>query len=131
VSGKDRKIREKELEAVNLLGLAPVRLADWEVADGKVIVFRPRPSTQGLRGLLDRFFHRMSASRIRLDEVGGRAWEALDGRRTVAEVASVLRDEFGGRVDPAEERLGQLIWLLRKEGLLGYPGWDEERPESA
>lgn len=127
----ERKEREKALEGVNLLGLAPIRLADWEVVDGKVVVLRPRPSTKGARGLLERFFHRMSASRIRLDDVGGCAWQALDGRRTVREVASILREEFGDEVDPAEERLGHLIWLLRKEGLLGYPGWDEEHPGSA
>ena len=68
----------------------------------------------------------MSASRIRLDEVGSVAWRALDGRKTVDGVAEVLRGEFGEGVDPAEERLGQLIWVMRKEGLLRYPGWDEE-----
>jgi hypothetical protein len=68
----------------------------------------------------------MSASRIRLDEVGSVAWRALDGDRTVAEVAAMLREEFGDRVHPVEERLGHLIWMMRREGLLGYPGWDEE-----
>jgi hypothetical protein len=121
-----RKERERELEGVNLLGLAPVRLADWEEVEGRVVVLRPPPTTRGLRGLLDRFFHRMSASRIRLDEAGSVAWRAMDGERTVAEVAALLREEFGERVDPAEERLGHLIWMMRKEELLGYPKWDEE-----
>jgi hypothetical protein len=67
----------------------------------------------------------MSANRIRLDEVGSLAWKSLDGDRTVSEVAALLREAFGEEVDPAEERLGHLIWLMRKEGLLAYPGWDE------
>lgn len=120
-----RKEREEALEGVNLMGLAPFRLADWEEVEGRVVVLRPRPTTQGLRGVLDRFFHKMSASRIRLDEVGSLAWRVMDGERTVAEVAGVLRQEFGEKVDPAEERLGHLIWMMRKEGLLGYPGWDD------
>jgi hypothetical protein len=49
----------------------------------------------------------------------------MDGHRTVSEVADLLRRSFGERVDPADERLGHLIWLLRREGLLGYHGWDE------
>jgi hypothetical protein len=121
-----RKRREKDLEGINLLGLAPFRLADWEEVGGRVVVLRPPPGTRGLRGVMDRFFHRMSASRIRLDEVGSAAWRALDGDRTVAEVAAMLREEFGERVHPAEERLGRLIWMMRREGLMGYPGWDEE-----
>jgi hypothetical protein len=44
----------------------------------------------------------------------------------VAEVAAMLREEFGEGVHPVEERLGHLIWMMRREGLLGYPGWDEE-----
>jgi hypothetical protein len=121
-----RKKRERELEGINLLGLAPFRVADWEEVGGRVVVLRPPPRTRGLRGVLDRFFHRMSASRIRLDEVGSVAWRALDGNRTVAEVAAMLREEFGEGVHPVEERLGHLIWMMRREGLLGYPGWDEE-----
>jgi len=120
-----RKGKEKELEGVNLLGLAPVRLARWEEVEGRVVVLRPAPETRGIRGLLDRFFFKMSAKRIRLDDVGSVAWRALDGERSVAEVAELLRGEFGDTVDPAENRLAQLVWLLRKEGLVGYPGWDE------
>ncbi len=119
-----RKQKEKALEGVNLLGLAPLRLAEWEEVGGRVVVLRPEPGSTGLRGLLDRFFHRMSANRIRLDEVGSFAWLHLDGERTVGEVAQLLTGEFGDRVAPAEERLAHLVWLLRKEGLLGYPGWD-------
>ena len=120
-----RSQKEKELEGVNLLGLAPVHSASWEEVEGKVVVIRPHPTTSGVRGLLDRFFHKMSASRIRLDEVGGFAWLHMDGERTVAEVAALMKERFGEEVHPAEERLGQLVWMLRKEGLLGYPGWDE------
>jgi hypothetical protein len=121
----ERRDRERELEGVNLLGLAPCRIARWEEVDDRVILLRPFPATTGLRGLLDRFFHRMSARRIRLDEVGSFAWRSLDGRRTVAEVGELMKGEFGERVDPVEERLAQLVWMLRREGFLAYPGWDD------
>ena len=74
---------------------------------------------------MDRFLHRMSAKRIRLDDVGSFSWIHLDGERTVAEVADLLRMEFGDRVDPVEERLGHLVRLMRQEGFLGYSGWDD------
>jgi len=122
---RNRKDRERELEGVNLLGLAPRRLAEWEEMDGRVVVLRPKPATGGLRGVLDRFFHRMSAERIRLDDVGSFAWRHFDGTRTAADVAGLLREEFGETVDPAEERLGHLVWIMRKEGFLAYPDWDD------
>jgi hypothetical protein len=67
----------------------------------------------------------MSASRIKLDEVGSYVWLRLDGERTVAELAGELDAEFGEEVRPAEERLGYLVRLLRKEALVAYPGWDD------
>jgi len=118
--------REQELEGVNLLGLAPRRVAEWEEEDGRIIVLRPEPTSRGPRGLLDRFFHKMSASRIKLDEVGSFVWLRLDGERDVAQIAELLKAEFGEAVQPAEERLGYLIRLLRQEQLVVYPGWDEE-----
>jgi hypothetical protein len=123
----ERRDRERDLEGVNLLGLAPCRIADWEEVDGRVVMLRPFPTSGGLRGLLDRFFHRMSARRIRLDEVGSFAWRSLDGTRTVAEVGELMEVEFGELVNPVEERLAHLIWMLRREGFLVYPGWDDGR----
>ena len=117
---------DRRLEGVNLMGLAPRRMAEWEEKEGLVVLLRPEPTTRGVRGLLDGFFHKMSASRIKLDEVGSFVWQRLDGERTVAELAGLLEAEFGERVHPAEERLGHLIRLLRQEGLVRYPGWDEE-----
>lgn len=125
MSSRNRKAREKVLEGVNLLGLAPFRMAEWEEVDGRIVLLRPEPATGGLRGLLDRFFHRMSARRVRLDEVGSFAWGLFDGHRTVAEVGEAMRTRFGEKVEPVEERLGRLVWLMRREGLLAYPDWDE------
>jgi hypothetical protein len=122
---RKKTTREKDLEGVNLMGLAPSRVADWEEVGDRVVVIRPAPVTEGLRGLLDRFFHRMSARRIRLDDLGGFAWKLFDGERTVAEVGELMRGEFGDRVEPVEERLGHLVWIMRKEGFLAYPGWDD------
>jgi hypothetical protein len=36
-----------------------------------------------------------------------------------------MRAEFGERVEPVEERLGHLIRVMRREGFIGYPGWDD------
>ena len=67
----------------------------------------------------------MSTKRVRLDEVGSLAWTLFDGRRTVGEVAAALRERFGDRVEPAEERLGILLSSLQRGRLVGYAGYDE------
>ena len=121
-----RKNREKELEGVNLMGLAPRRIAEWKDGEGRVVVIRPAPVTEGLGGVMDRFLHRMSASRIRLDEQGSFAWTHFDGDRTVGEVGELMRAQFGEGVEPVEERLAHFVWVMRREGFLAYPVWDDQ-----
>jgi hypothetical protein len=125
-----KKRPRDQLEGVNLLELAPVRLASWQEKDGRVVLERPRPSGRGVGAWWDRVSHALSARRIRLDAVGSFAWKRLDGRSSVAQVARELRQEFGDDVEPAEERLGLLVRQLRGEGFLAYPGWDRENGES-
>lgn len=108
----------------NLLELAPLRAASWSEDDGRVVVEIPAPS-RPWRAPLAWLSSKMSSKRVRLDEVGSLAWTLLDGRRTVGDVAAVLRERFGDRVEPAEERLGILLLSLHRGGLVRYPGYDE------
>ncbi|HHQ47540.1 MAG TPA: PqqD family protein [Acidobacteria bacterium] len=125
-----KRPRHSELENVDLLGIAPIRLAAWEETEGRVTITRPRPTAGGLHGLAELLSFWMSVRRIRLDEVGSFCWKLLDGRRTVGEVAVALRERFGEAVEPAEERAGQFVRVLRYQDMLAYPGWDEVPPGS-
>jgi len=126
-----KSIREEALAGENLLEMVPQRVADWEEVEDRVVVERPRPSKQGLPGVGERLSYFLSMRKIRLDERGSFLWHLIDGERSVAEVVEAMRSEFGEEVEPAEERVGQLIRLLRREYLLAYPGWDPVFPPSA
>lgn len=119
--------RVDPLAGVNLLDLTPQRLAEWtEREDGKVVVERPRPPGLGPRQWSGWLRYFMASRFIRLDRAGSLAWLFMDGQRTVSEVARALRDELGDEVEPAEERVGSLVKLLRREDLLAYP--EHDRP---
>ncbi len=126
-----KSIREEALAGENLLEMVPQRVADWEEVEDRVVVERPRPSKQGLPGVGERLSYFLSMRKIRLDERGSFLWHLIDGERSVAEVVEAMRSEFGEEVEPAEERVGQLIRLLRREYLLAYAGWDPVFPPSA
>jgi len=121
-----KRRRVDELETVNLLEVSPVRLAAWTEKEGQVVIARPKLFRTGLLGLVDHLLHLLSAKRIRLDSVGSFAWLQLDGDRSVSQVIDLLREKFGERVEPAEERLGHLVRVFRREGFVAYPGWDDE-----
>lgn len=119
-----RRSRKDPLGEINLLELAPVRAARWRQDGDRVVVERPKPRAGFPRILLEWLSYLMAVKNLRLDEVGSFAWQLLDGEHTVGQVAAALRQRFGDRVEPAEERLGHLVRLLRQEGLLAYPEWD-------
>jgi len=123
-----RRRRASPLDKVNLLDVAPVRLATWVEIDGRITLHRPPPAPPSVRTLLGWVLHHLAVRRIRLDAVGTLAWRELDGQQTIAEIAAKLRGAFGEAVEPAEERLGDLVRVLRREGFLAYPGWDPDVP---
>jgi len=118
----NRKQRAKALEQVNLLELAPVRLAPWKEDGERVVIERPKPV--GWRHVGQHLRYWLAVRRIRLDVRGSAVWRCLDGATTVEQVAAALRADFGEEVEPAEERIGSLVRMLHAEDLLAFPGWD-------
>jgi hypothetical protein len=104
--------------------LAPFKTAGWSEDAGQVVLEIPAPSRPWWSPLAWLSSNR-PGRRVRLDEIGSLAWTLLDGRRTVGEVANALRERFGERVEPAEERLGTLVRALHRGALVGYSGQDE------
>jgi hypothetical protein len=90
------------------------RRLEWkEAEDGKMVVFRPRFGegriAQWLESLLG-----LSPYRIRLDEIGGLVWSNCDGKMSAQEIADKLRDQFGEKIEPAEERLQHFILQMSR-----------------
>jgi len=111
---------------VDLLELTPMRRVPWlERDDGRVVIDRPRPPIDGLRGLIRRAGWMLAPRRIRLDEVGSFAWRRLDGATKVRALAGVMRDAFPDSCDQLEERLGDYLRAMRRLRLISFPEWDE------
>lgn len=105
----------------NLLDMIPVREADWQVdADDRITLMRARPGRRSRRGFTGWLSSTMGPSRVRLDEVGSFTWRHIDGQTDVRTLCGRLQEEFGDRVEPVHERLGQLIRILRRERLVSY-----------
>jgi hypothetical protein len=113
-------------QVVDLLELTPMREVPWlERDDGKVVINRPRPPIDGLRGLFRRASWMMAPRRVRLDEIGSFAWRRLDGATKVRALAGVMRDAFPDSCDQLEERLGDYLRAMRRLRLISFPEWDE------
>jgi hypothetical protein len=101
------------------------RVTWFERDDGRVVIDRPRPPVDGLRGLIRRASWMFAPRRIRLDEIGSFAWRRLDGTTKVRTLAGVMRDAFPDSCDQLEERLGDYLRAMRRLRLISFPGLDE------
>jgi hypothetical protein len=88
------------------------RRLEWkEAEDGRVVVFRPRFGEGKVGRWLESLLG-LSPYRIRLDEIGTLVWKNCDGQLSAQEIAEKLRERFGDKVEPAEDRLQQFITQL-------------------
>ena len=97
----------------------PRRRLDWrDLDDGCCVVLRPKLG----EGRLGRWLASKlgdSFYRIRLDDVGTFIWKACDGKTPLTEIAGRLREEFGERVEPAEERLARFVHSMLRSRMIG------------
>ena len=96
----------------------PRRRLGWqEEGDGRCVVLRPKlGGSRAGRWLAARLgdpFYR-----IRLDDVGTFIWKACDGEASLTVILGRLRDTFGARVEPADERLGRFVQTMRRSRMI-------------
>ena len=105
----------------NLLDMTPVREVEWEEDEsGVVTLVRSRPRVRGPRSMGRWVSFMLAPPRIRLDAVGSVAWLRMSGTLKVGDLAALVREDFGERVDPVNQRLGHLVRLLKRERFVSY-----------
>jgi hypothetical protein len=103
----------------DILDRIPSRDRDFLVEEEKVIVLVPR-----FDGPLGSWITKRLSNpcyRVRLDQFGTEVWNLCDGRKTVREIASTLRQKFGEDIEPAEERVAGFVQRLDRGRCIRLP----------
>ena len=91
------------------------RTIEWEDGpDGGAVLLVPRfrkgPLAKWLQPKL-----RRPHIRVKLDEIGSFAWRRMDGKTPFSELVTAMKDHFGERVEPADERLKKFLTILYRD----------------
>jgi len=111
-------MKQDKKRILNLWELKPTRLAKWEVSpEGKVVVLVPKFRNPLLaKWLMPRlakpYFH------IKLDDVGSEVWKYCDGETSVEQISFRLKERFGTKVEPVEDRIGRFLNHLERGDLV-------------
>lgn len=110
-----KKLKETE----NYLDFIPERLQDvqWDTdADGKVTIYMENKGV--FHWIAQKLFQKPKISQIHLDEMGNFIWPLIDGKRTVYEIAGLVKEEFGEKAEPLYQRLVTYLRNLENYGFV-------------
>lgn len=95
----------------------------WSVEDGKVTIHMVHRGFYA--AIAQKFFHRPRVSHIDLDAHGSFIFQQIDGRRTVNDLAQLMKAQFGKDAEPLYDRLVKYMQILRNNGFIYFAGKDK------
>lgn len=98
----------------NFFEFVPVKVngMDWKKNKDEVvqlIVWKDKIIDKIVR----KFFDTPEKTIVDLDEIGSFVWESIDGNRNIFEISQLMKDNFGKKVEPLNERLITYIKILK------------------
>ena len=113
--------RRKILKKANLLELTPFRILGHEEDNELIDVLLPRfyskfwgPKLQPLLAPHKKYI------RIKFDQFGSETWRNIDGRKNVAQIATLLVEKFGEKIEPVDDRLGKFLSMLYEQRYISF-----------
>ncbi len=70
--------------------------------------------------IAQKFFKRPRISHIALDRYGSAVWENIDGNRTVADLADVMKERFPDETDRMTERVVTFTAMLKRNRMIVF-----------
>jgi hypothetical protein len=102
----------------NVLKMRPEKCREWQVKNNQVVILVPKYKSRFSRWTLK--YMKSPNYKIKLDELGSFAWQAIDGFRSVEEIANLLKEEFGEKVEPVYNRLALLFQQMERNNLIRF-----------
>jgi hypothetical protein len=118
--------RRDKSRQISYLDKVPSRAIEHEEGDdGRLTLLRPKFTRGPLAWWLQ---PRMKYKyfRVHLDDIGTATWRAIDGERNVGQIADLLYEEFGERIEPRYDRMSRFIDTLARSAMVTI-----ERPAAA
>lgn len=105
----------------NFLDYIPVKNIDWKQdEEGKVYLVKERTKNKFVKKLID-WFKRDQFFYIHFDDLGTAAWLAIDGRRTVARIGQLMKEQFGEDLEQPARRVAHFMGMLKRNDFIDFP----------
>ncbi|MGB9663613.1 MAG: PqqD family protein [Ignavibacteria bacterium] len=114
------KRKKREKVEVNLWELIPIRKFDFEKSENELVtILIPKFTNKFLvQYLMPRL--KYPFIKIKLDEIGSAVWLEIDGKKKVGDIAEILEQKFGEKIQPIEERLSKFFTQLKLHHFIDF-----------
>lgn len=110
---------------INLLELVPEQIVQSTRNDeGIVTILGPRFKTSLMKRLIGQRL-KTRHFKIALDDIGTAVWENIDGSRNIGEISNILREKFGEKIEPCNDRLAMFFTQLEMSRFIRYTNLEE------
>ena len=97
----------KKKQSINYLDLIPQRAETlrWHTDEATGLVTLEVENTGVFNTIAQKVFHKPRTTQVHLDETGSYLWPLIDGRKTVAQLADCMKQQFGEKAEPLYPRI--------------------------
>lgn len=105
--------RKKKKQQINYLDLIPQhspKLRWHEDIKGKMVL--EVENKGAFNTIAQKLFNKPRYTKVHLDANGTFIWPLIDGKRTVAEIAELVKQEFGDKAEPLYPRIVKYFQIM-------------------
>lgn len=116
-----RKKRKKGETDLNYLDLIPRRNEDlrWH-RDLKERVILEIENTGIMNTIAQKVFGKPRFTKVHLDAQGTFIWPLIDGEKTVADIAALVKEEFGEKAEPLYPRIVKYFQIVESYNFIEF-----------
>ncbi len=104
---------KKKKQQKNYLDLIPERASGlaWTQDDEGIVVLEVE-NTGIFNRIAQKFFKRPKVTKVHMEQFGSFIWPLIDGKRTVMELADLLKERFGEEAEPLYPRVAKYMQIM-------------------
>ena len=116
-----RNKRKKEGSDINYLDLIPRRneALKWH-RDLKERVILEIENTGIMNTIAQKVFDKPRFTKVHLDAQGTFIWPLIDGEKTVADIAALVKEEFGEKAEPLYPRIVKYFQIVESYNFIEF-----------
>ncbi|HIY00551.1 MAG TPA: PqqD family protein [Candidatus Blautia faecipullorum] len=113
--------KKKKQESINYLDLIPERneALRWH-RDLKERIVLEVENKGIMNKVAQSLFHKPRFTKVHLDKLGTFIWPLIDGTRTVADIADLVKEEFGKEAEPLYPRIVKYFQIVESYSFIKF-----------